>query len=208
MKHLVTLFILPFILVACTIAVPANSPECHEGYVVNEPASGVLRIVTPVYVDIRFDPLQRRDIHAALGEWTHTFNGYAAYVVMSDEFDMQPEILERLQATGQGMVILANKTGDDLVEALPDGTLAWVPVLGAPVIHVVSDRIGNRNLKAIVMHELGHTLGIGHVNVRNTLMFPSYPFGSDCIDEITVRALSSVNTKFDFHHMNYCRHEN
>ncbi len=207
MKHFILFLLLTLILVACsTTPGTLKSPSCDDGYVNNPPPEGIITLVVPTYLDVNFEPRQRAKIHQAIAEWNKTLNGYQVYTIVSDTFDMQPEVLIKINASREGLVILARTTEDEFVkEELPPGTLAWVPALGAPIVNIITDRIGSRDLKAITMHEIGHTLGIPHILVKYSLLYPAYPFGTNCIDELTVRSLSSVQSRFDMKHLQYCR---
>ncbi len=169
------------------------------------PDVGTLTETYPVYIDKKFTADEHASIHAALDDWNLALNGYLSYTVGSDEFDMEIDVLRKVVYTGQGVLILRNKFADYKND--PDfdiGTLAFVYRLGSPVVHVIQDAIGTRNLKAIVMHEIGHTLGIPHVVIKGSLMFPGYPYGTDCVDRATVQTLSALRPRFDWRRMRYC----
>ncbi len=181
---------------------PAPS-DAYSNYVSAPPADleGLLPDIQPVYIDVRFTDAERASIVAAVREWNVALNGYRVYDVQVEPFDMDLGIIKRMMDTTQGLLVLrADVEGLD-----PDleTALAWVPGLGAPLVHVVSERIGTRDLRTIVMHEIGHTLGLPHVPVKGTLMFPYYPFGVDCIDRITAQALATIR-RLDWHHLRFC----
>lgn len=210
MKQLFAFLVFACLIVACHTAPPRpSSPKGGEWpvYVANPApqAGSFMPDRIPVYVDERFTDPDRAEIHAALDEWNHVLNGYRVYFVDADDFAMQPSVLYRVLNTEQGLLILHTHPADVDGDPSFEGVLAWVPGLGAPIVHVIADRVGTRSMRAIVMHEIGHTLGLEHVLVKGTLMFPSYPFGLDCIDKVTVQALASTRaSRWDWHHMNYC----
>jgi len=197
-KYFVFLFAL---VLGCSTAfsVPAQEPS----YVQNQPPHGVMKIVAPVWVDVGFDPVQRADIHKAFAEWNKTLNGYEEFQIVSDEFDMEPSIIHQIETTGQGVLVLKHKTTDVMVQMLDDGVLAWVPDYYVGEVHIVSDRIGNRDLVSIVEHEIGHFLGLEHLKMYGNLMYPHYPFGSPCIDKVTAQRVATIH-RWDYRHMSYC----
>ncbi len=161
--------------------------------------------MVPVYIDVGFSDAHRLAIHQALDTWNLALNGYERFEVASDKFDMEPETLETIDFTGQGLVVLKRMHEDDVVKSLPDGVLAWVPMPSYGEAHsldIIADVIGNRDLRTICMHELGHVLGIPHLPIRGSLMFSTYP-NSPCIDRATVQALATIR-RWEWKHLNFC----
>lgn len=72
---------------------------------------------------------------------------------------------------------------------------------------VVGDRLGDRNIKTIIMHEFGHIFGCFdcyHINIKNSLMVPIYGKDqADCIDKISVAQVASY-MGLDVNILNYC----
>lgn len=147
--------------------------------------------IIPVYVDKAFRADAREDIHVALDEWNYAFNGYRMYLVVSDAFDFDLDVIAQVERTKQGLIVLS-VPDYWLDENVPSNVLAWVDELGDPVVHVASGRIGTRDLKKIVMHEIGHTLGLPHTVASGTLMSQYYQDQVSCIDEYTVRTLTGL----------------
>ncbi len=170
------------------------------------------RDVTPVWIDKGFSLNQKAQIVAAMVEWNYALNGYNRFQLISDQFDVTDpaktkeslDIFREIRATHQGLVILCRMSTDPVSEDLEPGTIAWV-VQGEPFLNIFADAVGDRNLKALTLHELGHTMGIHeHATIRGSLMYPSYTYMSTCIDRATIQSLSAVRPKWDYHHMNYC----
>lgn len=177
-----------------------KSPE-HGTYIPEE---------IPTYIDGRFTADQRKEIHQALGEWNYALNGYRLYNVVSDAFELDDlDAVKKIEDTKQGLIILDN-TADEALEEFGVGSnvLAWVPDLGSPLVHVVPERIGTRDLKMVVMHEIGHTLGLSHTEASGTLMSSYYEDDADCIDAYTIRTLAGLDASrgrhWDWRHMNAC----
>jgi len=159
----------------------------------------------PIYVDAKFNSHQRAEIHAAVDEWNYALNGYTELIVVEDDYDMGLEVAERVLRTHEGIIILAVDADSPRVEDMGDGVLAWMNEIDGNLMQVVHDRIGTRNMRAIIVHEFGHALGLPHVFIKNTVMYPSYNYGSTCIDKITLMSLQSVHSRYDIAHMNYCQ---
>ncbi len=198
------LILLVALLSACTIPHACNGKGSYSVYVKHDPPVVTVPRVTPVWVDKDFPASQKADVLAAIDEWNFALNGYSSFQVVDQNYDMEPSVLEQIRDTLQGLVILDVSVKMEQVQRLPDGVLAWVPELEANSMFIIGDRIGNRALKSIVMHELGHILGLEHQEEAGTLMFPSYDRGSPCIDQVTAMHLASVHSRYNWHHMNYC----
>ncbi len=197
-----TLCLVASIVVACSAG--ALSPPLYTS---NPPPSGVVPEIVPVWIDKRFTADHRASIHTALAHWNRALNGYEAFDVVSDDFDMELATIEQIDFTGQGLVILSRHHGDPILEDLPDGVLGWVATnlqSEAHAVNLVEDAIGNRDLVSIAAHEIGHTLRLDHLPVKHTLMYPAYKFGSPCIDTFTVQTLATVRG-WEWHSMNFCR---
>ncbi len=191
-------------IVACT-ATGAAGPGTR--YTANPPPVGIVPEVVPVWIDKRFNAEHRASIHDAFEQWNTALNGYESFAIVSDSFDMEPSTLDQVVSTGQGLIVLRRSTHDPIMENLPDGVLGWVETdlqTEAHVLNLVEDAIGNRDLVAISMHEIGHTLRLPHLPVKHTLMFPAYRYGSPCVDQFTVQTLATVRG-FEWKSMNFCR---
>jgi hypothetical protein len=159
--------------------------------------------VIPAYVDVGFSSAEKVAILASVAEWNWVLNGYARLDVRTLEFDMDIGTLREIVLTGQGLIFVQRFDADDITQEVGESVLGWSPGAPSNEVSIVSDRIGTRNLKTIVMHEIGHALGAQHLYIRNTLMFPQYQGNAPCIDKITVQYLATVRD-WDWTKMNYC----
>src|SRR3954471_18244797 len=66
---------------------------------------------------------------------------------------------------------------------------AGSPRSGVMVIYV--DRIGRRDLGGVVMHELGHVLGLGHSGKGGLMAAQYHPTSQRCVDQGTVEAVAA-----------------
>lgn len=161
----------------------------------------------PVWVDNSFSVIQRDQIDQAIAEWNMVFNGQI--VLQTNPSINRLEALHKLveaERVGIGWVIISSNEEMLMAEGIieeGDGILAFVYHLGGHLITVVRDRVGSRDFKIIMMHEMGHLFGANHVNTIS-LMAPRY--GSDqvdCIDKITVAQVAKFN-RLSFDTLNYC----
>ncbi len=198
-----SLAILALSIAACT---SVHSPPGAGLYTEHPGPVGTMPEVVPVYIDKGFSDSHRAAIHSAFAQWNIALNGYESFNIVSDKFDMEPEIIQDVMATGQGLLVLRRQTTDPVMENLPEGVLGWVmmdPGFESNVLNLVADAIGNRDMTSIAMHEVGHTLRLPHLPVKHTLMFPSYRFGATCVDMFTVQTLATIRG-WEWHQLNYC----
>ena len=97
---------------------------------------------------------ERAKILRAVNEWNVVLNGFVRFEIMPDGNDGSP-------GARQHWVITSKQGGQST--GLPTTLAATYPVTdvgGLMVIYV--ERIGRRDLGGVVMHELGHVLGLGH----------------------------------------------
>jgi predicted Zn-dependent protease len=160
----------------------------------------------PIWIDSSFSVSQKAAIRDAIKEWNGVFNGQ---VVLKAEatftgIEEGDKLLQQANRTGQGWVIINLPHNHPLFDNLNlGGVLAFVRGAGGHLMVVIGDQIGSRNLKSIVMHEMGHLLGANHVNAPS-LMMPAYSHtSSNCIDKITVAQVAGYY-KLDMGTLNYC----
>ena len=167
--------------------------------------------VIPVWLDTNFSAQESKAIKDSIKEWNSVFNGQLV-IRQEGEFNGKDQIKKYLIASKvmhQGWSIIRLNSNDstisDVVET-GDGTLAFVFGIGTGnLMVVVGDHIGLRDLKTIVMHEMGHLLGAYHVNARS-LMSPKYGIGKDevdCIDKVTVAQVAGYQN-LNLKELNYC----
>ncbi len=199
------------ILMVCVLSImgcgrPAAFSMQVNQYTVHEPpaASTFRPDIVPVWIDKDFNLKDKIEVEAALAEWNFVLNGYRQYRIEDASFSFDLDVLKQVVETGQGLLIL--NIPESAVPEDDDGVLGWVDNLGSPVVNIVASRIGTRDLKLIVMHEMAHSMGVPHVRIDHTLMSPYYQVQIGCIDEITVRQLSFIRRAldWDFKHMNWC----
>ena len=119
-------------------------------------------------------------IIAAAIEWNEATNGQVVFDI---------KILPQQGITRSDAVIINNVTPDFpeviLLDNLNDSnTLGYFDDHDIDNINLVDERINEDDYDAVIMHELGHSLGMDHIkNAKGmgTLMYPSIDLGSEHI---------------------------
>ncbi len=187
----------------------ASSPKYWSYKTV--PAPSHINHVTeiPVWIDSNFSKTQVSEINKAIAEWNMVFNGQVIVKVEST-FKSVAEAetkLEEAFKTGLGILIINLPESNPLLGNLiddSDGVLAFVRGPGGHLMTVIGDHVGNRNLKTIVLHEMGHLFGCYHVNIPNSLILPFYSNDqANCVDKISA-AQAAGYLGLNLNTLNYC----
>lgn len=132
-----------------------------------------------VRIDGGFTAHDRAKILRAVNEWNHVLNGHARFEIVETDASY------RILALGVGApnpppgmrsrYLLANVVGR------PDGSMTAL---------VFIDRLGNRDLTALMLHEFGHMLGLPHA--AEGVMSPEYDLLQwRCVDKEAAAALAA-----------------
>jgi Matrixin len=161
----------------------------------------------PVYVDKNFGEEDKIAIDDALEDWNYVLSGYIVFEVKSYGFDLDvEEIKEAYRENGLMIMKVDSSVGFIPVAGGGDKTVAWADAVGVGhKIYMVRDRIGKSGeLKELVMHELGHILGAGHIDGEDSLMRSVYVHqDSRCVDEWTVRKVAEYQG-LEYRNLNHC----
>lgn len=210
MKSFLAFFL---ILAACGCACRSHSefPRKSDKAVVPEstPIGADPTYVTirePVWIDRAFTPGELSSILSALHDWNVALNGYLRFEVISADYTPgDKEVEGRINNILDGTVIYRTSPLMADLEGLSANVLAWTDDDRVGV-HMIADRIGDfRNFHNVVLHELGHTLGLGHTMVGDSLMYPTAERQPDCVDRLTILLLAGKRG-WDFHFMRGCAH--
>ena len=139
---------------------------------------------TTIYVDRNFNDIEQEYIIEAAMEWGTATNHVAEFDVVQlptrEKIDVEHALIFiKVSADYPDIIIMDNikKTT----------TLGYYDSKSAlPYIALVSDRLDDFNYKEVVLHELGHSLGLEHIEGEEgmlTLMYPYVDLGSDHITE-------------------------
>jgi hypothetical protein len=159
----------------------------------------------PIYVDEDFTGEELQSLMMAVNEWNGVFNGRVKLRI-KEQFSGREGFLreaERVTRTGSGWIILRLNTSEEAERVgIEAGALAVSNEIGGHLMMVVGDRIGNRDMRIIFMHEMGHLLGSGHFG-KWSLMTEYHEHGYDCIDK---RVVAEVAAHFNLNlkNLNYC----
>lgn len=140
-----------------------------------------------LYVDRNFNDEEVLTIMEAAVEWTETTN----HIVEIDVVRLPTK--EKIDLVNGIIVLNINSDYPEVV--VLDGTnrnstLGFYNEYGAfPYIALISERISDYDYSSVVLHEIGHSLGLKHITGEEgigSLMYPTVDFASD---EITIKDL-------------------
>lgn len=135
-----------------------------------------------VRIDERFSKEEEEEIGGVIGEWNYVLNGRVRYRIIGERFNMG----ER-EMRAEGIVIMRVE-GNEMGE----GVMGWEVRKKYISIDMRYGRLGG-----ILKHELGHVLGLGHI--EGGIMSKYYTEG--CIGEEVKEGLKGLGIEG----VNYCR---
>ena len=165
----------------------------------------------PVRIDVGFSDAERATIERAVAEWNHVLNGHIRLEI-AEPFNAGPTptpyvpkdpktwFFGRVNGSGPGF-----DSGHGIKKGAFSRALAQTHELanGGQLVLVFSERIGSRDLNGILLHEMGHALGLGH-DSRGLLMQAHYAsHKQQCIDRTAAHALA-VQRRLPFDELNWC----
>jgi hypothetical protein len=155
-----------------------------------------------LYVDRDFSDYERQKLLSAMRQWNYVLNGFVQFRARMLPDDPTQMTLAQIRRSG-GWVV-ARVDSRHPVAQHGEGTHALAVTTGnrGGFVYVVSDRIGNRDLTGVIMHEFGHVLGAGHDGFG--LMAPVYNAAMGrCIDQDAV-ALVARAQRLPINQLNWC----
>ena len=160
----------------------------------------------PVRLDASFSASDRAKIVKALDEWNHVLNGFVRLEVSAQAFGTgtQPPfgvIDQRTWFIGRVTGNARNTSRAQFTQGIAQQqTLAN----GGELMLVFTDRIGKADLGGVMLHEIGHALGLAHEEHDHHLMSSKYASRKQvCIDRNTVRSLAT-HRGLPFEDLNWC----
>jgi hypothetical protein len=190
--------------VSCTASAVAETTPCVSGTIqyTNAPANVDPVRIVPVLIDRNFSLNERAKILRAVNEWNVALNGHVHLEISADDASSPAAAVPSRTDTWR-VVRVESLTVPMLAQSSMKRALAYTVGTSRGSIFVIVDRLGSRDLGAIMLHEFGHALGAGH-DPGGQLMHPFYAGDKQrCIDKAAVRAVG-VAQKLPFERLNWC----
>lgn len=139
-----------------------------------------------VYIDPTFDEVDRIAILGAVSEWNEVLTG--AIRLVSTVGTLSIDELNDPHA----ILVMKVDSNCTFIPTIPEGSvLAWTNRIGGNKVWVIRDRLGNWQVQAVMMHELGHVFGAddrkGHGLMHYLIDMNEYR----CIDKATVEEVAT-----------------
>ena len=167
-------------------------------YTNHRPAATPEEIV-PLRIKGSFTPGDRAKILRAVNEWNVALNGVVRFKIVEDTGASAPNA----HPSRPWSIMAAEGVGPRVA---PGPTIALAHTQPLPgdggLMIVYVDRIGTRDLGSVVMHELGHVLGVGH-GERGLMAAHYHPTDQQCVDKATITAVAA-RRRLAVDRLNWC----
>jgi hypothetical protein len=155
-----------------------------------------------LYIDRDFDDFERERIVVAIRQWNYVLNGFVRIRASFLPGDANPTMIAQIRRSGGWVVARVDSRHPIAQQGEGRHALGVTTGNRGGFVYVISDRIGQRDLTGVMMHEFGHVLGAGHEG--GGLMAPVYnPSMGRCIDREAV-ALVAQAQRLPLHMLNWC----
>ncbi len=165
----------------------------------NHPPAVIVEEIVPLRITGSFSPGDRAKILRAINEWNVALNGFVRFTIVDDSSApianaRQPRPWSIMAAEGVGPRVAPGPT-------IALGHTQAIPGAGGLMI-VYLDRIGMRDVGSVVMHELGHVLGVGH-GEKGLMAAHYHPTDQQCVDKATIEAVAAKR-RLAVNQLNWC----
>jgi hypothetical protein len=177
--------------ILATLLLQAGGSEANaQGFPSSEPrrythhpgSAGAPRIIA-MTLEGQFTAAERAGILRAIEEWNYALNGFIRLDVVAPG---SARGIWSIRAEKGGTPVAPNPVAG---QALSSTTANFWSSGGEMLIYV--DRIGTRDLRGIVLHELGHVLGLEHDPTGNLMSARYQPSTEQCIDRPTASMIAA-----------------
>ena len=167
-------------------------------YTNHRPATTAEEIV-PLRIKGSFTAGDRAKILRAVNEWNVALNGFVRFTIVEDS-----GVSAANASPSRPWSIMAAQGVSPRIVPGPTIALAHTqPLPGAGGLMIVYvDRIGTRDLGSVVMHELGHVLGVGH-GEKGLMAAHYHPSDQQCVDKAAVAAVAAKR-RLPMNQLNWC----
>ena len=182
--------------------VPANAATMGGWRYTDRAAPATTGRTIDLYVDRDFDDYERGRIVSAMRQWNYVLNGFLRFHARTLPDNPTREMLARIKRSGGWVVARVDSRHPMARQGEGAHALAVTAGGRGGFVYIISDRIGQRDLTGVIMHEFGHVLGAGHDG--SGLMAPVYnPAMGRCIDREAVALVASAH-RLPLDRLNWC----
>ena len=150
------------------------------------------------YIDQRFTDSERASIVSAVQQWNQVLNGFIRIrASLNNEGDGRRNGAWVVSKVDSSHSIAQTAVGRHALGVTAGGS-------NGGKVYIIADRIGRRDLTAVLMHEFGHALGARHGS-ESGLMGPVYNASSGhCIDREAAGMVAAAQ-RLPVQQMNWCQ---
>jgi hypothetical protein len=165
-------------------------------YTNHRPAATAEEIV-PLRIKGSFTPGDRAKILRAVNEWNVALNGFVRFTIVEDSGASAANARPTRPWSITAVEGVSPRIGPTIALAHTQ------PLPGAGGLMIVYlDRIGTRDLGSVVMHELGHVLGVGH-GEKGLMAAHYHPSDQQCVDKAVIAAVAAKR-RLAVDQLNWC----
>jgi hypothetical protein len=176
----------------------------HFHYINSPSPNNKTGIHLGLWIDQDFGESDRISIRQAVDQWNYAMNGWVILDIKRWDFDMSVQEILDCQKSGGWMIMKIDGSNPMIHDYPGHFVLAFVDSLRGHLMYVIRNRINNDQVSGIVMHEIGHLMGSGHL--KNGLMyFEFHADSSRCVDRGTVTEVAK-SWHIDVKNLNYCQY--